>query len=163
MEDIKIVPPKGYEIDRKNSTLDCIKFRPIQSNLPKTWEEFCENYPIQKGEAWMDVAGNINKYEKSCNTRNHTGDKTVLPSKEIASAMVALCQLIQLRDYYNDGWEPDWSDTTCNKWCIEPFNTRIDKTVHYSGARVLAFKSDVLRDKFLENFKDLLEIAKPLI
>lgn len=128
MEDIKIVPPKGYEIDRKNSTLDCIKFRQIQSsNLPKTWEEFCENYPVQKGEAWMDVAGNINTYEKSCNTRNHTGDKTVLPSKEIASAMVALCQLIQLRDYYNDGWEPDWSDINCNKWCIEPFNTRIDK------------------------------------
>ena len=29
--------------------------------------------------------------------------------------------------------------------------------------RILAFKTEELRDKFLENFEDLIEIAKPLL
>jgi hypothetical protein len=28
-KEIKIVPPEGYEIDKENSTLECIKFKPI--------------------------------------------------------------------------------------------------------------------------------------
>ena len=29
--------------------------------------------------------------------------------------------------------------------------------------RILAFKAEELRDKFLKNFQDLIEIAKPLL
>ena len=49
------------------------------------------------------------------------------------------------------------------KLCIEIFRGKIDKALHTIATRVLAFRSDVLRDKFLENFRDLIEIAKPLV
>lgn len=31
-KEIKITPPEGYEIDRKNSTFECIKFKPIKKS-----------------------------------------------------------------------------------------------------------------------------------
>ena len=93
----------------------------------------------------------------------YENDKNILPSKKYAEAMLALCQLIQLLNCYNDGWLPDWSNEYSDKWCIEVFRGRIDKATHSIAARVLAFRSDVLRDEFLENFRDLIEIAKPLL
>lgn len=39
----------------------------------------------------------------------------------------------------------------------------MNKVTHTIVARVLAFKSAILRDEFLENFKDLIETAKPLL
>lgn len=32
-KETKIIPPEGYEIDKENSTLECIKFKPIEYNL----------------------------------------------------------------------------------------------------------------------------------
>ena len=32
-KEMKIVPPKGYEIDEENSTFECIKFKPIEKDL----------------------------------------------------------------------------------------------------------------------------------
>lgn len=34
--EIRIVPPEGMEIDKENSTFDCIKFKPIQK---KKWRD----------------------------------------------------------------------------------------------------------------------------
>ena len=31
-KEVKIVPPDGYEIDKENSTLECIKFREIKND-----------------------------------------------------------------------------------------------------------------------------------
>lgn len=30
-KELKVVPPKGYEIDEENSTFECIKFKPMPS------------------------------------------------------------------------------------------------------------------------------------
>jgi hypothetical protein len=32
-KEVKIIPPEGYEIDRKNSTLECIKFKEKKKEL----------------------------------------------------------------------------------------------------------------------------------
>ena len=31
-KEVKIVPPDGYEIDKENSTLECIKFREVKND-----------------------------------------------------------------------------------------------------------------------------------
>ena len=76
--------------------------------------------------------------------------------------MLALCQLIQLRDYYNDDWVPDWN-TFSAKYCVSINCNNIDCTVNISINRVLAFKTKELMGEFVKNFKDLIEIAKPLL
>jgi hypothetical protein len=74
----------------------------------------------------------------------------------------ALKKLIVLRDYYNEGWQPDWN-TSGFKQCIELEGKVVCGRDHAYSSRVLTFKSGEIRDKFLEEQRELLEIAKPLL
>ncbi len=74
----------------------------------------------------------------------------------------ALRKLIIFRDYYNNGWQPNWQDDEW-KYFIENYRGRIDSEQTCGNGRVLAFKTKEIRDKFLEEQRELLEIAKPLL
>lgn len=161
--EIKITPPEGYEVDEENSTFECIKFKPIKPQLPATWEEFCKTHSIKPGECSVYSGGysNILKFNYKT-TRVPSLSKNVLPSLEYAQAILALCQLIQLRDCYNDGWQPDWSNDDW-KYCLSTVENKITNEKVQLPSRVLTFKTRELMEKFFENFKDLIEIAKPLL
>lgn len=154
-KEMKIQVPEGYEIDKENSTFEKIVFKKIENELPKKWEDL---YMVK---GWfVDFHSNV------VTTNNmHTADsvKNIFPTKEEAEACLALAQLCQLRDRYNDGWKPNWAMYKTEKWCIEVVNYKITKNTYYTIHRVLAFKTKELRDKFLENFRDLIKIAKPLL
>lgn len=85
------------------------------------------------------------------------------PSQELANAAEALRRLLFLRDYYNEGWQPDWGDIDSIKFSIMNSRYEIDKAEGYFVQKVMAFKDKEVRDKFLEEQKELLEIAKPLL
>lgn len=74
----------------------------------------------------------------------------------------ALKKLILLRDYYNEGWQPDWNNNYF-KFCIEFEAEEICNRNHFYNSRVMCFKTEEIRDKFLEEQRELLEIAKPLL
>lgn len=78
----------------------------------------------------------------------------------------ALKKLIVLRDYYNEGWQPDWSKKNSMHFCIRVRNNKItiDSNSDINEFNtVLVFRDYTIRDKFLEEQKELLEIAKPLL
>ena len=75
----------------------------------------------------------------------------------------ALRKLIIFRDYYNDGWQPNWKNNNEDKYVILIQNEDIKCERNCSHRRVLAFKTEEIRDKFLEEQGELLEIAKPLL
>lgn len=127
---------------------------------PRTWEEFCETHPPLTKEYYIDSQSYIATHNK--NERNPIIDKNLLPNRQLAEAMLALCQLIQLRDCYNDGWRPYWSDETF-KFAIISNDNKIDKGFFKKLNFPLSFKTEKLRDEFLNNFRELIEIAKPLI
>ena len=164
---IEVEIPVGYDLVINGT--DC-KLVP-KSRLPKTWEEFCEVHPIQNGECFIGECAKIHEVEE--HRRNKNIDKNFLPNKETAEAFLALMQLIQLRNCYNGDWEPDWTNELETKYTITfYYNLYCDRDGGVVEAvpdlecvipRVLTFKSEELRDQFLENFKDLIEIAKPLI
>lgn len=81
---------------------------------------------------------------------------------ELDKQLKALNKLIILRDYYNEGWQPDWN-TSGFKQCIELEGKVVCGRDHAYSSRVLTFKSGEIRDKFLEDQRELLEIAKPLL
>lgn len=89
-------------------------------------------------------------------------ENLVAPNKELADATKALLKLLFLRDYYNEGWKPNWKNDEC-KYFIECYLGELDINRTCGNSRVLAFKSKEIRDKFLEEQKELLEIAKPLL
>lgn len=89
-----------------------------------------------------------------------------LPNDNMAEAFKALAKLIWLRDYYNEGWQPDWSTKNSMRFCIRVRNNKItiDSNSDINEFNtVLVFRDYTIRDKFLEEQRELLEIAKPLL
>jgi hypothetical protein len=153
-KELKIQAPEGYEIDRKNSTFEKIVFKKIERKLPKRWEDL---YMVK---GWfVDFHSNV----VTANNM-HTADsvKNRFPTKEEAEACLALAQLCQLRDRYNDGWKPDWTDFT-RKPTIYFHQDLITTGENRNERNVLCFRSEKIRDEFLENFRELIETAKPLL
>ena len=154
-KEFKIRVPEGYEIDKENSTFEKIVFKKVERELPKRWEDLYE----VKGwfvDSQSDVV-------TSGDMRTADSVKNRFPTKEEAEACLALAQLCQLRDRYNNGWKPDWEDSNLDKYLIEVRCGELIKTSSNLYQRLLAFKTGNLRDKFLENFRDLIEKAKPLL
>lgn len=83
-------------------------------------------------------------------------------SKEEANAYKHLPELLYWRDKYNEGWKPDWEDKK-RKFIIDFEQNRVSKGNAYEYSRILTFKTPEIRDNFLEEFKDLIEICKPLL
>ena len=157
---VEVEIPEGYDLVINGT--DC-KLVP-KSKLPKTWEEFCEMNPIEDGECVILANSEIAslKYGYGCRRRDASTDRSLLPNKKTAEAFLALMQLIQLRNRYNGDWVPDWANDT-KKWVIVPCRDEVRAFCCESVNRVLVFKTENLRNQFLENFRDLIEIAKPLI
>ena len=152
--------PEGFELKKISDT----EYRIVKKEkvLPKTWEEFCKLNPVKDAERFIASSSRICSFNDIRDReRNEDNDRNIIPSEEKAEAILALCQLIQLRDCYNNGWKPDWNELS-NKFVIYPVNGEYTTSLNHVCKRVLVFKSSELRDKFLNNFKDLIEKLKPL-
>ena len=141
----KIKIPKGYKFYRSfeiaasnDEKAYMTVFKPIKKELPKTWDEFfrTDGSNMYGWNVWLS-----DKYQH---------------------AFVALNKLLQLRDHYNDGWEPDWSNSHI-KCVIYIDHEYISKASVKSEFHILAFEIEKVRDEFLSNFRELIETAKPLL
>lgn len=156
MNDIKMLKieiPEGYEVDRDNSTFEKIIFKPTKSELPKKWEDlkYIDGYWINSDSKVIHCIG------FACCEVN----KSIWPTKELAEAALALSQLLQLRDVYNDGWQ--WIFGLDRGYIIFNEYNKLALSSVGSYNAPLIFKSPEIRDLFAENFKDLIQIALPLL
>ena len=155
-KELKIEVPQGYEIDKENSTFEKIVFKKVEKELPKSWEDLGEI------KGWyVDSFSDIIPCDKGDIDKDN--DKNIFPTIEEAEACLALAQLCQLRDRYNDGWKPNWRTGSKIKYCIIVDENKIVESQYITLNQILSFKTKELREKFLENFRDLIEIAKPLL
>lgn len=133
-----------------------------QNEFPKTWEEFCEKNPFKIGECYINPCCNIYA-EIAGRSRDVDEDRCSCTSTQEAQAFLALMQLRQLRKAYVRDWEPNWNMPEI-KYIIKVIGGHcyqiIEKDFEISS---LSFPSYKLAQQFLNNFKDLLEIAKPLL
>ena len=158
---IEIEVPEGKKAVWKDNK---VVFEDIKPQLPKTWEEFCDNNPIKLTEFYISNTSEISNfkaYDFEYVNRRPWGEKNFLPSKKDAKAHLALMQLHQLRDCYRQGWKPDWNDYNQEKYVVELKETN---TIGYSFAPYfLAFQSKEIAEKFKINFIDLIKQANDLI
>ena len=150
--------PEGFELKKVSDTE--YKIVKKEKVLPKTWEEFCKLNPIKKDEYFITSGCRIEASDLG--TRGLIIDKNLLPSKEKAEAILALCQLIQLRDCYNGDWKPDWNEGSDDKNVIVLRSGKFLTETYTVTEKILVFKTKELRDEFFYNFKDLIEKLKPL-
>lgn len=97
-KELKIQVPEGYEIDRENSTLECIKFKPINIKKGITYKNvsnklFNDNEKIYY---YTDSCGDI-QFCQTTNVENANNATTVKQLKRI----LALNQLLNIAEYYN--------------------------------------------------------------
>ena len=109
-QELKIEVPAGYEVDKEHSTIEKIVFKKIERKLPKRWEEL----KVVEG-FYIDEDSHIHDCPMVDVLRKN---KNVFPTEEEAEACLALAQLCQLRDKYNDGWKPNWTTDDEEKYII---------------------------------------------
>ena len=153
---IEIEVPDGKKAVWKDNK---VTFEDIKPQLPKTWEEFCNNYPVKKGECFINYSSHI--AEPDCTDRGKYSDKNMLPSKRAAEQHLALMQLYQLRDCYRQGWEPDWNGYS--KYAIVKNRGKYDVFTSKWTSRFLTFQDMETAKEFLTNFRELIEQTGDLI
>lgn len=160
-KEIKIEIPEGYELDTALTDLSkgIIKLKKKENQLPQSWEglKTIKGYYIEGSSEILELKNNYVGLSTSAN-------RNVFPTKELAEAALALAQLLQLRDRYNDRWVPDWKNVSI-KYIIYVVEDRLIADYCYITQHVLHFKSEKLRDEFLNapEINKLLQIAKPLL
>lgn len=104
-KEIKINVPEGYEIDKENSTFECIKFKPIKKEL--TYKDVA----IEKELTYKDVAEEL--FSKNLFTSDLKGrifeisshgskiDINNATNKKQLERLFALNQLLNIAEYYN--------------------------------------------------------------
>lgn len=95
-KELKIQVPEGYEIDRENSTLECIKFKSIKKGI--TYKNVSNKLfgDIEKIYYYTDSCGDI----QFCQTTNVEDANNATTVKQLRR-ILALNQLLNIAEYYN--------------------------------------------------------------
>ena len=153
MKELKIEIPEGYEVDTEKSTFEKIVFKPIPLKKP-AWADF----GVVKGY-YVTTYGTIYETNDLLGTE---ANQNTWPTLKEAKACLALSQLCQWRNKYNGDWTPDWRDES-TKYIIYGGMSGLTKGSGDAFPYVLSFKTKEIRDKFFEDFQDLLLTVLPLL
>ena len=86
--EIRIQVPEGMEIDKENSTFECIKFK-------------------SKDLTYQEISKKFQPYNSSvCTNTDHL------------SKLITFRKLLEIADYLNGDWKPDWTNDTQYKYII---------------------------------------------
>lgn len=150
---MKITPPEGYEIDKENSTFECIKFKPIKKDL--TYKDIRDK--LGRDARYIITSdGDIERIDKS---GKNIGSNSVADPKQLRK-IIAINQLMNIAKYYNGGWKPDWKNSYERKFYIEYYKGRYNIEVVYSinhGIVYFRSRDDVQAVIDNPNFQDILD------
>lgn len=105
-KEMKIVPPEGYEVDKENSTFECIKFKPIKKTL--TYEDVARKLFINKRFFFITTYSEIEKSEGESKIVALDGNNCT--SYNQAQKLLAINKLMNVAKYLNgEDWRPDRS------------------------------------------------------
>lgn len=147
----------GILIDIDGNFIDSNPTLSIDNTTYVSKEDFNKIPTVDDAIIWLEEENKLCEVEINY-------DKQFYTSEEMYNAFEALKDLIFLRDYYNENWQPDWNDNYNEmKWIIHINNNKITTDYIYSINKILCFKTMEIRDKFLNDQRKLIEIAKPLL
>lgn len=159
MKEFKVQVPEGYEIDKENSTFECIKFIPIKDTydsivkklfLNKTHYKLENEWVTNIRETFIFYLPNALLYGTS---------------KKQLEKLLAINKLLNVAKYLNGDWKPDWKNKTDYKWYIENDEGHIknnivaDYTIYYNS-RICYFKTQGLAKQAIEILgEDVIRLA----
>jgi hypothetical protein len=150
-KEVKITPPEGYEIDKENSTFECIKFKPVAKKKWRgAYDSLVSGYLIETDSNirhWTDLSEggeNINIFATEKQAKS-------------ALAMAQISQIMANDDRFGGVvTEEEWKDTTL-KFVINRVRNTINKAAFGDSYEFLSFHTQEQRDLFLEENEDLIK------
>lgn len=145
MKKFTIEAPDGQVINEAKLKDGIIEFIPEVKQLPSEWElekgKFY--YYIDKGsdveECWIDRGV------------NDSVNYNLLPTEELANAMLSFIKLITMRERYRGGWKPNDNDYS---YIIYSYNKEKKTSCSSREGHNLSFQSAEIRNLFSTNFHD---------
>lgn len=143
-KEIKIEIPEGYEIDKENSTFECIKLK----KKKLTYEDISKALFKEKEIFYIDNIGKVSYYfcsEEQCIDSNNC------TSKKQAEKLLAINKLMNVAKYLNEGWTPDWNMDTQNKYYFYLTDAAIYVSIVTTmNVGIICFKTQELAEKAIE-------------
>lgn len=160
MNEVKIQIPDNCELI-KDGNIYIVKKK--KKDKPRSWEEFCKNYPLRKDEFLISDGGRIIQAD-SFSIGKCRANKNWCTSKQEAEAFLALMQLRRLRKAWVGDWEQPSSKTPIAVIAYSVDNKKVGvESGNYWNNAVLSFPTQIMAYDFLGCFKDLCETAKMLL
>ena len=162
-KELKITIPEGQEIDwQESAKQEKIVFKKKEvfkkkDTKPRSWKEYLE---LSAGFDGCGINWNMNGGIQT--TGLHHRSEAIVPT-EYGAPFIAMMQLISLRQEWIGDWKPDWKINTTNVWCVIFKEGRLKVDFFCTISMALSFPTKEMAEDFMNCFKDLLEIAKPLI
>lgn len=152
MKEINITVPEGYEIDKENSTFECIKFKKrVDVNI---WEDI----PRAEG-IYINNTSEFSHVDTS-NYKNNSWDRNIFSDIQYAKSALAMAQISQLMPYYGgEITKEEWDDFDLTKYVITRCGNNSETGVAHSYYEFLAFHTEEQRDRFL-SFPENVQLVK---
>lgn len=151
VKEIKITPPEGLEIDKENSTFECIKFKPIKRWADDTNVKLA-GYIIDSADGSIHFTTGL--------LWNVVNAHHVFATKKQAKSALAMARISQImaNDERFGGivTDKEWGIHS-EKYCITRNNSTIICTIWHNVYHFLAFHTSEQRGLFLKENKDLVK------
>lgn len=154
-KEVKIQAPKGYEIDKENSTFECIKFKPIKGYI--TYEDICNSiletgyYTNNYGEIIGSIIHAVNLI---------TGKNNATNTKQL-ERILALNQLLNIAEYYNRLHTKNISNNTIlYDYVNQTYVTASVSTTYSRGIEVIFNRKEDAQEVIDNpNFREILDMV----
>jgi hypothetical protein len=149
--ELKTDIPEGYEIDRENSTFECIKLKRIRNRWRDTVSKL-NGFTIG-GFGGIEATGAVST--KGC------GGHGIFATEKIAKSALAMAQISQIMA--NDNrfggiiTDKEWEDDDVDKYVIVRSNNKIEVFKYWTRYYFLAFRTLGQCNLFLEENEDLVK------
>ena len=123
-KEIKITVPEGYEIDKENSTFECIKFKKKGLTYDDVAEKLFKDkicYFLTQGPEIVEYLPRLSDTDKANNA----------PSEKQLQRLLAINKLMNVAEYLNGDWKLDWKNVNQHKWTIKWDNLNCTFDVSY--------------------------------
>ncbi len=153
-KEFKIVPPEGYEIDKENSTFECIKLK--KKSL--TYEDVAKELFRCDTSYYIDSTGNI---LNSVHSGYYRDPNTAISKKQLEK-LLAINMLMNVAKYLNGDWKPNWEIIGCDKWYFQVDKNEIEimSTNNIDNYAIVYFKSKELAKQAIDILEeDIIHLA----
>ena len=137
-KELKIEAPEGYEVDWENSSMNTIRFKPIEKKI--TYQNIINN--IKATNIGVSVQFGLTKIGTDC----------FIASEKQLEQLLALNKLMNVAKYLNGDWEPDFTDNTHKFYIYYNYISlefKIEWSVNWRRS-IIYFKSEKLALQAIE-------------